>query len=325
MGARGLPPPDDSPTVDLGPRAPTDEQPAIDDDLASTESLADPYDPGLPRGNLGFASPTRASGSGTASPVEAMRVDELERTRVFIKAVLAICIGGTVVALAAAGDPGAQEIVLGGTSLALVGSLGLHALTRDPQVWEPRRVLPWGLLIVAGSMSGVYYWGVGSPIAALLVYGVYFFSLGSSARIITGIYALIAVVHGALAAGIMAGVLEDRGVIRMSGLRVWDQLAIVAIIEVLYFIAFSTARASQRVTLETMSKLEAAARTVAQRDAMLAEARAELDRALVVGGPGRFTEQTVGSFQLGVLIGRGGMGEVYEARHVGTGAAAAVK
>nr|MDQ3333537.1 serine/threonine protein kinase [Myxococcota bacterium] len=88
---------------------------------------------------------------------------------------------------------------------------------------------------------------------------------------------------------------------------------------------FYTARVSQRVTLDAMSKLELAVRNVAQRDAMLAEARAELDRALKVGGPGRFTEQTIGSFRLGVLIGRGGMGEVYEAQHVSSNAEAAVK
>ena len=74
-----------------------------------------------------------------------------------------------------------------------------------------------------------------------------------------------------------------------------------------------------------MSKLEQAVRGVAQREALLAEARAELDRALKIGGPGRFTDQVVGSFRLGVLIGRGGMGEVYEAHGVADQREAAVK
>jgi serine/threonine-protein kinase len=106
---------------------------------------------------------------------------------------------------------------------------------------------------------------------------------------------------------------------------VTDQISLLSIVEFLYFVAFFTARVSQRVTLDAMTKLEQAARTVAQRDALLAEARAELDRALKIGGPGRFTEQVVGTFKLGMLIGRGGMGEVYEAYGVADQREAAVK
>jgi len=51
----------------------------------------------------------------------------------------------------------------------------------------------------------------------------------------------------------------------------------------------------------------------------------ELDRALEIGKPGRFTEHAVGAWQLGNVLGRGAMGEVYEARHVTTGEPAAVK
>jgi serine/threonine-protein kinase len=43
------------------------------------------------------------------------------------------------------------------------------------------------------------------------------------------------------------------------------------------------------------------------------------------GGEGRWTEQNVGSFRLGRVLGRGAMGEVYEAVHRTTGEPAAVK
>jgi serine/threonine-protein kinase len=46
---------------------------------------------------------------------------------------------------------------------------------------------------------------------------------------------------------------------------------------------------------------------------------------LEIGKPGRFTEHILGSWRLGAVLGRGAMGEVYEARHVTTGAEAAVK
>jgi serine/threonine-protein kinase len=260
-------------------------------------------------------SASRAAQTTAASPIDAMRLDEMQRLRVFLKAVLGICVGGVIVALLSRGDPVARNVVLAGTAGSVVGAVWMLIAVRGQATYDAQRLIVPCLLVVAGSMSGVYYWGAASPVAAMIVYGIYFFSLGSNAFVTASMYALVAILHGALGLGIAAGVLDDRGVVSMGGLRTLDQLTILSIIESLYAIAFVTARASQRVTLDAMTKLQQAARTVAQRDALLAEARAELDRALKIGGPGRFTDQVIGSFRLGVLIGRGGMGEVYEAHH----------
>jgi len=270
-------------------------------------------------------SKASASVTATTSPVEAMKLDEVARTRVFLHTVFALCAGGIIVAVSTAGDHVAKVVVLVGSVGAALGALVVLGLTRDPARYEPSRLVVPALLIVFGSMSGVYYWGAGSPVAAMLVYGIYFFSLGADRRISTAMYALVAATHGVLGLGIMTGVLADHGVVRIDQLRTREQLAIVCIIEALYFIAYYTARVSQRVTLDAMGKLEQAVRGNAQRDALLAEARADLDRALKVGGPGRFTDQVVGSFRLGVLIGRGGIGEVYEALAVADRREAAVK
>jgi serine/threonine-protein kinase len=234
-------------------------------------------------------------------------------------------IGGIIVALSTGGDPVAKVVVLVGSGAAALGAFFLLIVTRDPAHYDPRKLVVPALPIVFGSMSGVYYWGTGSPVAALLVYGIYFFSLGADRRVTLMLYALVAVIHGVLGLGILTGVLADHGVVRIDLLRTREQVAILCIIEALYFAAYYTARVSQRVTLDAMSKLEQAVRGNAQRDALLAEARAELDRALKIGGPGRFTEQIIGSFRLGVLIGRGGMGEVYEAHAVTDQREAAVK
>jgi len=342
-------PDNDHPTVDLGPRPP--DEPQADDDGSITGTMEEPIGGtetrtvqatpptdmvhALPtqqiqqrprRASTGSHSASRHSASATtATPIEAMRHDEIERTRVFLKVVLGICVGGIIVALTSTGDPIARTVVLVGTGGSVIAAVWMLYLTRDPSKYHPRMFLVPGPLLVFGSMTGVYYWGIASPVAAMLVYGIYFFSLGSNARVTTAMYALVASIHGALGLGVVFGVIEDRGVVNTSSLRVVDQISILAIVEFLYFVAFFTARVSQRVTLDAMTKLEQAARTVAQRDALLAEARAELDRALKIGGPGRFTEQIIGTFRLGMLIGRGGMGEVYEAHAVADKREAAVK
>lgn len=351
---------DDRPTVDLGP-LPLDEPPpnggedsdADDSDVDPTHShhgnggvthgeLITPHiqcpnrpaDPihALPTQQLArkrrpsSSSLARLSDSRTTtSPIDAMKHDEIERTRVFLKVALLLSIGGAMIALVTRGNLIAQQVVTIGSVFGVAGALWVLRTLRIHAKYAQRQMVVPGTFLVIGAMSGVYYWGAGSPVAALLVYGIYFFSLGSSRRVTLGMYLLVAILHGALGFSIVLGWVTDRGLVQMTRMRVVDQIAIVVIIEVLYFIAFITARLSQKVTLDAMQKLETAVRGMVQRDALLAEARAELDRALKIGGPGRFTEQVIGSFRLGVLIGRGGMGEVYEAHGVSDQCEAAVK
>ncbi|MEM9695833.1 MAG: serine/threonine-protein kinase, partial [Myxococcota bacterium] len=70
-------------------------------------------------------------------------------------------------------------------------------------------------------------------------------------------------------------------------------------------------------------ELESAVRTNAVRDALLNEAMRELE--VAQGGNGLFTGQRVGDFELGDVIARGGMGEVYRAYHAETREVVAVK
>jgi serine/threonine-protein kinase len=278
---------------------------------------------------VGAAEDDRATAdheaSAATSPIEAMRREEALRVRLFAKVALGVTLSGIIIALSTGGDPVARWLVLALSVTSAAGCVAVLVLTRDPARYTARRLLVPALALAMGAMGGVYYWGTVSPITGLLVYGIYFVGL-SADRLMTGlIYGAISISHGVLGVGIMAGVLADRGLIRMTGLGTRDQLAFVIIIEFLYFFAFITARLSQRVTLRAMSRLEQAVRAVAQRDVMLDEARAELDRAMVVGGPGRYTDSVLGGYKLGLLIGRGGIGEVYEARHSGDGREAAVK
>ena len=329
---------DERATVDLGPRQPLRPSGDIDPgDLGPDNALlaADPTQTitpnpvhALPTQQLPPRRGTTESSRGlttTTSPNEALRLEELSRSQIFLKVAIVTAFMGLFVAMLTDGDPVAFRLLAGGVGVTILGSLWMLRIVRTPERYTARTILPCVLVIALGSFGGVYYWGVASPVAAMITYGIYFFSLGSLRDIIGGIYALVAVVHAALGYAIIAGLIDDRGIISMAHARPIDQVGVIAVIEFLYFITFYTARTSQAVTLDAMQRLEQAVRSVAQRDALLAEARAELDRALKIGGPGRFTDQTVGSYQLGVLIGRGGMGEVYEAHALGDDHEAAVK
>ena len=330
---------DDRPTVDLGPRPElregTDPDPGdlgpdqADDDPALGEPTrtltpgvhAQPTQKLPPRGGLD----SHSKYSTATSHTEAMRLDEIARTQVFLRVALLTCFAGFFVALLTKGDPVAFRVISVGCVVTAIGCAWMLSVVREPGRYSARQIFAPALVVAFGAFGGVYYWGVASPVAAMITYGIYFFSLGSNGAVITAMYALVALLHGALGLAIVTGVIDDRGIISLGHARTVDQLGVLAVIEFLYFITFYTARVSQRVTLEAVQHLEQAVRGVAQREALLAEARAELDRALKVGGPGRFTDQVVGSYRLGVLIGRGGMGEVYEGHHTATRQEAAIK
>ena len=66
-------------------------------------------------------------------------------------------------------------------------------------------------------------------------------------------------------------------------------------------------------------------RHLSNREVLLQEVRQELDRALRVEGAGRYTDHSLGDWNLKSVLGRGAMGEVYEAFHKESDQIAAVK
>ena len=178
---------DDRPTVDLGPQAldePTEaaDSEADDADVDPTQSHhgaahlpypRPPVDPvhALPTQQIpdkrrgGTSSLTKLSESRTTtSPVEAMKVDEIERTRVFLKVAFLISVGGAIIALITSGDVIAQRVVTIGSAFGALGAVWILLMLRHADDYEQRRVILPGLCLVIGAMSGVYYWGAGSQI-----------------------------------------------------------------------------------------------------------------------------------------------------------------
>ena len=95
--------------------------------------------------------------------------------------------------------------------------------------------------------------------------------------------------------------------------------------QVVYFLTYVLARLSRRATRQVIEKLHSALAQVQKREALLAEAHHELDRALAAGHLGRYSERQLGPFRLGPVIGRGAMSEVYRAARTDDGRTAAVK
>jgi eukaryotic-like serine/threonine-protein kinase len=254
--------------------------------------------------------------STTTSPVEAMRFEEMERMRVFLGASILMSMMAIVTVLLLHGDPIAQKVVISGCLLVCVADGWLFQTLKDPAAYTMGRISFGATIVAIGAYAAVYYWGLASPATAMILYGIYFFSLGLDTKVRLFQFGFCVFLHATLSILIVSGTIQDRSLLPIAHLPLGDQIIVCITVEFLYLVAFVTARWSRRSTIDAISRLEQAVRSVAQREAMLAEVRAELDRAIKIGGPGRYSDQVVGSFRLGALIGRGGMGEVYEGNGV---------
>jgi serine/threonine-protein kinase len=299
---------------------------------AETQTLANP--PPRPRApslapgasSTSAARPQLTTDRSTAStPREAMYAEEIARTRTFAKMALLVAAVLSVALAAAGGHPTAKAALFGALASMCVSVGWLLVVSRDPARFSQTKVnvaaVPGFLAVIAG----IHYWGIASPAAAVLLFGIYFFALGASTRAVVGFYLLGAGGHLVLSILVISETIPELAVVPSRTMVLRDQVISQCVIHVLYLAALLFGRRSRRVTITAVERLEQAVRAVSVREALLAEARQELDRQLRIGGPGRYTEQVVGSFQLGNLLGRGGMGEVYEAVDVRNGGEAAVK
>jgi len=271
-------------------------------------------------------APSHADTTTIGSPLEALARDEVMRTRRFAVIGLVIALCGALVIPFLPGDPAASGILLGSIIVAAVGMVFLLWRTSGAMRLEGWAVaIAWYVPAVCVT-TAIPYFGAFSPAPIMLVLGTYFIGMGSRAGLAAAIYATCAIAQGVVAGLVIAGVTRDTGIVRPDGLSVTNAIIIQVLVQIVLGATFVIARVSRRTALVAVTELEAAIRAVAQREALLDEAREELERALKSGrGRGRFSDQTIGGYKLGIVIGRGAMGEVYEGAAVAGGTPVAVK
>ncbi len=266
-----------------------------------------------------------SSSTTITSPLEALERDEILRTRRFciIAALIALAGAGAVPLLP--GDPTATMLMLSAVGVALVAIAFLWTRTKDPVKFRlPSTGLGW-FVPAACVTTAIPYFGSFSPAPVVLVLGIYFTGLGKSSRLAIAVYVTCAGAQ-AVAAGLVIFGVRDTGLIHMSliaGLGRFELFVMQGLVQLVLLATLIIARLSRRTALLALGELERAVRISGQREALLLEARMELERALKQGR-GRFTDQAIGNYRLGAVIGRGAMGEVYEGLTTG-GSPVAIK
>jgi hypothetical protein len=266
-----------------------------------------------------------SSSDGLATPRQTLHAEEIARSRVFV---LVAGLFASFVALMLpilGGDRTARTVLLAGLLVVIVHCIWFGWQLRRDQGYTLTRANVFTFVCLSTTYTSIWFFGIFSPAVAVVLFGLAFFGLGQSRGAVVGAHITSAVVYALLAIGTMTGLVRDRGLVSIAGLSRLQQIAIVLFAEVILVGTYLIGRRTREAAVAALEQHDRTVRSLAHRDALLREARHELAHAMQAGGVGRWTDEVVGGFRLARLLGRGAMGEVYEAARLQGGDMAAIK
>ena len=271
----------------------------------------------------------RPSGWATAShrpaptAAEALDKSDLARSRVFHVFGIFAPLSAIVMSLLIGGDPSARIAFWVGASMISICNMALTYLTSSPDRYSARWVGILWMLSTVGVQGAIYYFGPYSAVVMVDMLGIVFIAIGRMrwAALATAVICIGG--HILITMPILMGLITDVGV--LPSINATREQLVIAEVLVCSFLGagYALGRWARRTATTAVAELQSAMRILGDKEQALAEVVDAAERQKRVN-EGRWTGQKLGSWRLGLVLGRGAMGEVYEA-NAPDGTPAAVK
>ncbi len=247
-----------------------------------------------------------------ATVAQALRKSDLARSRMFHVFGLTAPFVALGLSLLIGGDPLARLVFWIGASIIALGNLVLLFLMRTTESSDSRWVTLLWVTSTIGVQGAVFYFGPFSAVVMVDMLGIVFIALGPMRRTAIATTAVCVVGHLAITTPLLLGWTEDVGVVA-SELAGRDQLLIAEVLVIAIMCsAYALGRWARATAATAVEELQSAKRIIGDREQALAEIVDAAARQRFVS-EGRWTHQKLGEWRLGLVLGRGAMGEVYEA------------
>ncbi len=248
----------------------------------------------------------------------------LGRLRVMAGSMLLLVLVGLTAATMLAGAPAFKRLAIVGLSVLLVSFGGVLLRIQRGEPLHEGALKMLALPVCAATVIANFGFGMLSTFSAGVALGLMLFASSTARKNASLVYASIALGYALCALLVRLELFDYRPLMPapFSGLQ--RDVALM-LVELVYLAAYVAGRLLRREHVRVVAQFERAVFDASHREALFREARDAFRKAAGLGGPGRFTDHELDGFRLGVVIGRGGMGEVYAAEHVATGQRAAIK
>jgi eukaryotic-like serine/threonine-protein kinase len=265
----------------------------------------------------GEAKPTAwatASNNRSAHPTAAQAFDKSDLVRSNMFHIFGICapLGAVLLSILIGGNPTAKLAFWIGAGLISIGNVGLVYFTSSPERYNARAIGWLWILSTVGVQPAVYYFGPFSAVVMVDMLGIMFIAIGRVRWTAMATAVICIGGHIAIAAPMILGWVKDVGILP-SVAAARDQLVIAEVLVVSFLVSgYAIGRWARSTAAAAFAELQSAMRIIGDREQALQEVADEAARQKRVN-EGRWTGQKLGQWRLGVVLGRGAMGEVYEA------------